>query len=890
MGGHWGQLRKFGIDAPIAFGCLVVLLCGSLVGWNLYHEHRLIQDNTDAILRHAAIVAEKEISASLRSIDILLTEIGADSKYLAGLEVERRVELLRARLIGYPELRAVGRSSKSGKVAYSSIGKQAGFDISKRAYFQVAKTGSPARSYLTGPTKVRDGSIRYFFSRQVLDEHGEFDGVVVTSFAAAFFDDVLRSIRPRGRYIAVLTGTDGVIAARLPGPAAQYRTKSVAQAPVFRAHLESGEKISRHRAMAPIEGVERYVNLLSFDDYPLIVVMGRDYEDIFAAWQTTLITRSLLLVAIILISSALVWLARRREQRHNQLLVRINAQAKRESQLAEDLRQANAGLEITVDDRTRDLRHEIAEHKQTEAALRRAHDEMETRVQRRTKELRDSENRFRDMAEVSADWFWEIDQDLRYTYVSPGIANIGLEPEFFIGKTFMETLGDDYIPGGQDEMVSALMARRPYRGLERPSVVTGKWVRTNAKPLFSDDGAFLGYRGTTSDISEHKLREEQLRQAQKMEAIGQLTGGVAHDFNNLLAVIIGNAEFIQNDIKAAGPVREAPVRTITRAANRGAELTSRLLAFSRKQVLEPQVIDLPQLLAGTMDILRRTLGETIEIKTIEAPRIWPCEADPGQLENALLNLAINARDAMPQGGVLSMEAANVDLGEDDTSADVGLRPGSYVMLAVKDTGTGMTGNALEHAFEPFFTTKDVGQGSGLGLSMVFGFAKQSGGHVSIESELGTGTTVRLYLPRASQGQTTEDAAPGPEPAVARNERILVVEDDAEVRLLAVTLLQSLGYHVLQAADGPAALALMRQDRQFDLLLTDVILPSGLSGPDIAAQAGKIIPDIKVLFMSGYADNEIVRHGSPDGDVILLQKPFTGKQLAAKLRTILDSRT
>ncbi len=501
--------------------------------------------------------------------------------------------------------------------------------------------------------------------------------------------------------------------------------------------------------------------------------------------------------------------------------------------------------------------------------------------------LRESEQRFKDMAEVSADWFWEMDADLRFTYMSPSIASLGATPEDFVGKTRADLLGSRYDPDNLDEQDQLLKAHKAFRGVERQSDISMRWTRNSAIPLFSEDGEFMGYRGTSSDITDQKDHEEQARQSQKMEAVGQLTGGVAHDFNNLLAVIMGNAEIIQDRRRRGEAFNEAMIETILRSAGRGAELTHRLLAFSRRQVLEPKLIDLSAVLPDIIVILRRTLGETIELKMLEAPELWACEADPGQLENALLNLAINARDAMPQGGILTIETSNIDLGEEYTATEDDLIPGEYVMLAVSDTGTGMTDETLAHVFEPFYTTKDVGRGSGLGLSMVFGFAKQSGGHVTIYSEVGVGTTVKLYLPRASRATAEAAATVSLDPQGGQGERVLVVEDDEDVRVLAVEMLGSLGYDVLQAEDGASALALLGSEPNISLLLTDVVLPGGVSGPKIAEQAAEIVADIRILYMSGYTENAVVHHGRLDDGVSLLQKPFTRNALAGKIRTALD---
>ena len=405
--------------------------------------------------------------------------------------------------------------------------------------------------------------------------------------------------------------------------------------------------------------------------------------------------------------------------------------------------------------------------------------------------------------------------------------------------------------------------------------------------MYDDAGQPVGHAGTIQDITESRRAEQQLRQAQKMEAVGQLTGGVAHDFNNLLAVILDNSEILQETLSDDDGKRRKLLEAVLRAAERGADLTQRLLAFSRKQTLDPQAVDLNSSVAGMSEILRRTLGETIEIETEAAPDLWPCEVDPGQLENALLNLAVNARDAMPDGGRLTIETANALIEQDQLELEAEIAPGAYLLLTVTDTGIGMAPEILEHVFEPFFTTKDVGRGSGLGLPMVYGFAKQSGGHVTVSSEPGSGTTVKLYLPRSDRDRDRADRLGTQSEPRARGEVVLVVEDDLDVRTLSMALLDSLGYRVLEAGDGASATRALDEAAHIDLLLTDVVLPGGMSGTAVAREAAQRHPAIKVLYMSGYAAESMARHGKPDRGVLLLQKPFRRGELAHKVRQALD---
>lgn len=389
---------------------------------------------------------------------------------------------------------------------------------------------------------------------------------------------------------------------------------------------------------------------------------------------------------------------------------------------------------------------------------------------------------------------------------------------------------------------------------------------------------------TARDITELREAEAQLRQSQKMESIGRLTGGVSHDFNNLLTVIIGSADILAES--EMSEKQRGHIDTIINTALRGAELTKQLLAFSRKQALQPMSVNANELLSGMETILTRTLGEDIQLAIERRDDLWMMLADRAQMESAILNLALNARHAMPNGGKLTIETANEQLDEDYAAHNSEVLQGDYVMLAVTDTGTGMTPLVIEKAFEPFFTTKAPGEGTGLGLSMIFGFIKQSRGHIKIYSEVGEGTTVKLYLPRDSSAAVA--AAVPTEQAVtySGSETILVVEDDKDVRVLAAENLRNFGYRVVEAANGPDAMTLLRQDDSIDLLFTDVILPGGMTGRNIADEALKFRPNLKVLYASGYTENAIIHHGRLDPGVNLLTKPYRRAELGRILREVL----
>jgi len=391
------------------------------------------------------------------------------------------------------------------------------------------------------------------------------------------------------------------------------------------------------------------------------------------------------------------------------------------------------------------------------------------------------------------------------------------------------------------------------------------------------------------EVAERLKTAEALRQAQKMEAVGQLTGGIAHDFNNMLAVVIGSLDLLDRRFAGGDPRAKRYVDSAKDAARRAAQVTQRLLAFSRQQPLEPETVDANKLVAGMSDLLSHALGGTVQIETVLAAGLWRTHVDPNQLENAILNLAVNARDAMDQDGRLTIETANCHLDERYVAEHLGVQAGQYVMVAVSDTGAGMPPEVMAKAFDPFFTTKETGRGTGLGLSQVYGFVRQSSGHIKIYSEPGSGTTVKLYLPRLTRD--AEEAPPRPSvqalPTGDAKEVVLVVEDDAGVRQYSVDALTELGYQVLEADGGAAALKLIDSRGDIALLFTDVVMPE-MNGRQLADEARRRRPGLRVLFTTGYSRNAVVHNGVLDPDVQLIGKPFTVEELAQRVRSVLDT--
>ncbi|RRS04708.1 response regulator [Aquabacterium soli] len=532
-----------------------------------------------------------------------------------------------------------------------------------------------------------------------------------------------------------------------------------------------------------------------------------------------------------------------------------------------------------------------------------------------TEALRESEERFRAMADHAPVMVWTTDIDGQCTYLSRSWYEFtGQTPETGLGTGWLDATHPEDRPGAERSFVEANATRSAFSLEYRLRRHDGsyRWAIDAAAPWLSPDGAFLGYVGSVIDITERKAAEEarrvlneeleqrvaealasrdeaeaQLRHAQKLEAVGRLTGGVAHDFNNLLQVIGGNLQLLGRDLSGHGRAEER-VKNALGAVGRGAKLASQLLAFGRRQPLAPKVVNLGRLIRNMDDMLRRALGEGIEVETIIGGGLWNTHIDAGQMENALLNLAINARDAMQRHGRLTIEAGNSFLDDGYAERHDNITPGQYVMVAVSDTGCGIPAEQLERVFEPFFTTKREGEGTGLGLSMVYGFVKQSGGHIKLYSEPDHGTTVRLYLPRSrGQEDVLSDVDSGA--VISGTETVLVVEDDENVRATVVEMLSELGYRVLKAKDADSGLVIIESGMPIDVLFTDVVMPGQLRSPELARKARQRLPNIAVLFTSGYTDNAIVHGGRLDEGIELLSKPYTREALARKIRHVLGTR-
>src|SRR6266850_2326211 len=553
------------------------------------------------------------------------------------------------------------------------------------------------------------------------------------------------------------------------------------------------------------------------------------------------------------------------------------------------------GVGIFVKTSIRDLGERLL----AKEALQKAHDELEVRVQERTSDLLVQQEFLRAVVETSPHAIFVKDSEGRYCLVNKAVADAyGRPAEEIIGMTEADFSGDGeevrtFLEDDRHVIETLTPKFISDEQLTNPKTGETRSFQTIKVPLRLPGSNGVKILGVATDITDRKRSaqalaesEQQLRQSQKLEAVGRLAGGVAHDFNNLLTVIMGYTDLLlRNELE--GKVREK-LSEINKAADRASSLTRQLLAFSRKQVLKTVVINPNSLIEGTGKMLHRLIGEDIEVRTSFRNDVGKINADPGQIEQVLINLVVNARDAMPRGGTITIETANVTLDEAYADLHLAVTPGSYVMLAVSDTGMGMDAETQKHIFEPFFTTKELGKGTGLGLSMVYGIVKQSGGNIWVYSELGKGTTFKVYLPQVA-AQIPEPAEKVVEVAPrGGSETILLVEDEEVVRGLACRILEQAGYSVVEASKGDEALRFCEERAaEVDLLLTDVVMPE-MSGKELADRLKSQNPELKMVFMSGYTDESIVHHGVLDSSVEFIQKPFTPASLIRKVRDVLDS--
>jgi signal transduction histidine kinase len=731
-----------------------------------------------------------------------------------------------------------------------------------RAYFaSVVKTGKfTVGEFAHGRATGRNV---LHFALPFYDDDGHMGGVVIAALSLDWLARYLAqkgtqpgatlAIRDRnGTYLARYPGNDQFVGRKNPGDDYLHSDRS-------------GTTTARD-----IDGVERIVGYtaLQADSGEIFVTFGLDKALAFSQIQRRTRLGLLMIVFGTSVVLALTWFGARRFIQHplEQLIDAANQWGL-----------GDYGRRVRIQDKGSEITRVVyAFNTMADALANREHELHDAK-----ENAEQAAARITAIFESTTDCVLIVDPQWRITYLNERAKaqlSVGYD---LVGMNLCEIF-PDWIDADLSARAHTAMLEQSFASVE--TFFRNVWYAVNAFP--SGEGIVLLFR----DITEHKhavearrLMEEQLHQSQKMEAVGQLTGGVAHDFNNLLMVISGNLELIESRTADDEGVRGLAIAA-RKAAHRGASLTAQLLAFSRRQRLNPKTILVNALIRDFQALILRALGDGCMVKLVAEDQLWPCHVDPAQLETALLNLALNARDAMPDGGRLQIEARNVTLVE---GAVAGVTPGSYVRLSVTDTGCGMPPETLDRVFEPFFTTKEVGKGTGLGLSMVYGFVRQSGGHVTIESTVGVGTTVSLFLPRSTQASEVGlDSAP-PQEVTAGSGRVLMVEDDHDVMDVTSTILRELGYEVHCAQDGTDAIRMLRADRRFDLLFSDIMMPGGISGIELAREAKHLRSNIKILLTSGNAAEALSRQGA-EGEFPVIGKPFRRAELAQYLRVVMGA--
>ncbi|HUA52548.1 MAG TPA: ATP-binding protein [Candidatus Sulfotelmatobacter sp.] len=824
-----------------------VLLPTALFAFLSWRDHEAYLERAEERVRQTTEILHEHALKVFETQDLAMDWLENRIQGLDWPEIRRRElelhEVITSIVERYEQIVQIGVMDDRGRLVASTVYPVPPTDLGDRDYTRALIAGFKG-TYIGEPIVGRfTAKPQFVTARARRTALGRFDGGMLVSAHQEYFVDFWRTTARAEGSTVTMFRDDGVVLATT-GPETGMVERLAPGSPLMTRARQAtqGLFVADAAAGAP-QSVEGFMRL---GHYPVFVAYALSTEAALAPWRQQLVRYGLLTMLVALGLIAMTGLTMRY----------VMAQERSAAQLA---------------DATERLRSEMRSREQAEADMRRSQED------------------FRYLYLKTPVMLHSIDREGRLINVSDyWLEAMGYAREEVIGRRFSDFMAAPsrsyaseigrpaLIEGGRRSQVPYQLVRKDGSTIE---------VLVNALAQRDERGEFVRSLSVTFDVTDWKRTEAQLRQAQKMEAIGQLTGGVAHDLNNLLTVVMAGLERAERNPADPTSMRRA-LETAQRGAERAASLTAQLLAFSRRQPLEPKAVDVGRLLPRMADLLRRTLGEAIEIETVVSGGLWLAFCDPSQLENALVNLALNARDAMPGGGRLTLEAANLHLDDDYAAANPDTIPGRYAMIAVTDTGCGMTGEVIEHAFEPFFTTKPEGRGTGLGLSQVFGFVRQSGGHVKIYSELGHGTSVRLYLPRAQSGVADAEPRAVTDTSPRGSETVLVVEDDADVRAAVVEMVEDLGYIVEQAANPDDAFGILNR-LDIDVLFTDVVMPGTMRTTELAERARALRPGIKVLFTSGYSESAIVHQGRLDAGVHLIAKPYKRHQLARRLRLLLD---
>jgi len=791
-----------------------------------------------------AFILGDHLTRTISAIDTTLNQLAFVGSRVSGPGAESAgwEPVLAAAKSGVSGIAVLAVLDQAGVIRHATLPQLIGQSRAGHSLFQKLSTDPMAGLVAEQPMRGSiSGQPLIPFGRRLLDADGKFAGIVVATFEPE---------RLRQFYRTIDIGVGGFISVLHPDQSVLFREPSLddatgtAQDSPLLALQKNGSPSGFLRAPVTRDGPVYFTAYRLLADPPLMIAVSLAGSDVLAGWWAGAITSGVI-VAAFGILLLIAW----------RMIVReIRARSAVEQRLQVQASELTSTLE----------RHERSE---------------ET--------LRATQAQFKSIMAQAPMMVSVRDLAGRFTFINRAYLEFaGLEEAAVLGHTIAELRSQDYAESVPVQDADVIEQRRATQWeMEIPRPAGAKRALITKFPIYDHAGSVVAVGSILFDVTEQRRAEAQIAQAQRIESLGQLTGGIAHDFNNLLTSILLNADVLASllDDKLR-PLAES----MRLAAERGADLTRRLLAFGRRQMLEPRPTDIRELLASMEPLMHRTLGEHIEIKTVHAGGLWHATIDPGQLENAVLNLAVNARDAMPNGGRLTIETTNAELEAAQMSAFPEAKPGHYVTIAVTDTGCGMTPEVAARAFEPFFTTKDVGKGTGLGLSMVYGFVKQSGGHVRITSEVGVGTVVRLYLPRSAQLA----AAAGAPPAAARDlprgsETILFVEDDPMVREHTGKQIVGLGYALITAENAIEALKLANDGYAPDLLFTDVVMPGGMNGRELALKLRERWPRLRVLYTSGYAHGQLTIDGESVPSKYVLGKPYRRADLASKLREVLD---
>jgi PAS domain S-box-containing protein len=824
-----------------------VLLPAALFAYLSWRDHDAYLERAQEGIRQTTEILHEHALKVFDTQELAMDWLEFGIRGLAWPEIRQRErdlhEMIAVMVERYEQIVQMGVIDDQGHLVASTVYPVPPTDLADRDYARALMDGYMG-TYFGEPIIGRfTAKAQFVTARARRSPTGRFDGGMFVSVDQDYFTDFWRATARTGDGAVTMFRADGVLLATT-GTAVQ----ALERLPETSVLVARAKLADQGVFLAPsgVTGIERLFGFKKLGRYPVYVAYTVTAESVLAPWRDQLIRYGMLTLLISLSLVAMTLLTMRY----------VHLQEASANRLANS---------------TEQLHEEVRVREQAEADMRRSQEDFRY-LYLKTPVMLHSINREGRLINVSDFW----------------VEQMGYSREEVIGRRFSEFMAEPSRLHAREIGRTALIEegyRRqvPYQLVRKDGSVID--VLMNALAQRDEHGEFVRSLSVTFDVTDWKRTEAQLRQSQKMEAIGQLTGGVAHDLNNLLTVIMAGLERAGRSAADDARLHRA-LETAQRGAERAASLTAQLLAFSRRQPLEPKAVEASRLLTRMAELLRRTLGEAIEIETVSSGGLWPAYCDPSQLENALVNLALNARDAMPGGGKLTLEAGNAHLDHDYAQANPEVRPGRYAMIAVTDTGCGMSPEIIEHAFEPFFTTKPEGRGTGLGLSQVFGFVKQSDGHLKIYSELDHGTTVKIYLPRAPAGAADVEERARPDASPRGTETLLVVEDDADVRSAVVEMVEDLGYAVEEAANPDDAVEILKT-KPIDLLFTDVVMPGTMKSTELAELARKLRPGIKVLFTSGYSENAIVHHGRLDAGVQLITKPYKRDQLARRLRLMLD---